>query len=119
MSNTIDGFSFDTPPVQSQIIALAQHHRQQLDEAIFHQEIHLGDYCLAQRKKIHDFTKNLTPNEKAEFYRYYDGELKRIAVEDREHPDDAESGVSLFTIFIALAFILLILYFGVIRSVTA
>lgn len=119
MSNTIDGFNFDTPPVQSQIVALAQHHRKQLEEAIFHQEIHLGDFCLSQRKRIHDFTKTLAPSEKAEFYRYYDGELKRIAVEDREHPEDAETGVSLFTIFIALAFILMILYFGVVRSVTS
>ncbi len=50
MTNTIDGFVFDTPPREEQIIELAHYHRKLLDEAIFHQEIHLGDYCLAQRK---------------------------------------------------------------------
>ena len=52
MSNVIDGVSIDVPPLDSQIIALAHHHRKLLDEAIFHQEVHLGDYCLAQRKRL-------------------------------------------------------------------
>lgn len=116
MSNTIDGFNFDLPPVQSQIVALAQLHRKQLDEAIFHQEIHLGKYCLSQRKRVYDFTKTLEPAQKAEFYRYYDGELKRIADDDELHPSHAEGGVSIFTIFLALGIIALILYFAVVRS---
>lgn len=117
MSNTIDGFNFDLPPVQSQVVALAQHHRKLLDEAIFHQEIHLGDYCLAQRKRVFDFTKMLEPQQKAEFYHYYDGELKRIADEDSLHPAHAEAGVSIFTIILALGIIAMILYFGVIRNI--
>ncbi len=44
---------FDTPPKEDQIIEL-HYHRKLLDEAIFHQEIHLGDYCLAQRKRVFD-----------------------------------------------------------------
>ena len=33
MTHTIDGFNLDVPPVQSQVIALAQFHRKQLDDA--------------------------------------------------------------------------------------
>ena len=44
MTNTLDGFDFDMPPTVSQIVALAQYHRTLLDEAVFHQEIHLGDF---------------------------------------------------------------------------
>ncbi len=117
MANIIDGFNFDIPPVQNQVVALAQHHRQQLDEAIYHQEIHLGDYCLAQRKRVYEFTRQLAPNEKEQFYRFYDSELRRIADDDDLHPAGAEGGMSIFTIFLALSGIALILYFGVIRSV--
>lgn len=116
MSQSIDGFNFDIPPVQSQVIALAQFHRKQLDEAIFHQEIRLGDYCLAQRKRVYDFTRTLTPDEKSNFYRFYDGELKRIADDDELHPAHAEGGLSVFAIFLALGLIALILYFAVIRT---
>ena len=119
MSNTIDGFNFDIPPVPSQIIALAQLHRKQLDDAVFHQEIHLGNYCLSQRKRVYDFTCTLDPVQKSEFYRYYDGELKRIADDDELHPPHAEGGLSMFTICLALGLIALILYFAVIRSVIA
>lgn len=59
MTNTIDGFVFDTPPKEEQIIELAHYHRKLLDEAIFHQEIHLGDYCLAQRKRVFDYARQL------------------------------------------------------------
>lgn len=119
MSNTIDGFTFDVPPVQSQVAALAHHHRKQLEEAIFHQEIHLGDYCLAQRKRVYDFTRTLDPADKQQFYRYYDGELKRIADDDQLHPPHAEAGVSVFVIFLVLALIAFILYFTVVRGMMA
>lgn len=115
MSNSVDGFDLDVPPVQSQVVALARFHRKQLDDAIFHQEIHLGDYCLSQRKRIFDFARHLEPAQKAEFYQYYDGELKRIASDDELHPAHAEAGLSVFTIFLALGIIALILYFAVIR----
>lgn len=119
MSHTIDGFNFDIPPAQNQVIALAQHHRKLLNEAIFHQEIHLGDYCLAQRKRVYDFTSQLNPTDKQEFYRYYDSELRRIADGDDTHPPHAEGGVSIFTIFLALLVIALILYFAFLRSAIA
>ena len=47
MTNTIDGFAFELPLNAEKIIELAHYHRQQLDEAVFHNEIYLGDYCLA------------------------------------------------------------------------
>ena len=116
MINTIDGFNFDVPPAESQIVALAQYHRKQLDEAIFHQEIHLGEFCLAQRKRIYDYTRNLEPLQKMGFYRIYDGELRRLADDDDLHPAHAEGGVSVFAVFLVLAIIALILYFAVIRN---
>ncbi|WP_130802762.1 hypothetical protein [Acinetobacter ihumii] len=116
MLTTIDSFNFDVPPDESQIIALAQYHRKQLDEAVFHQEIHLGDYCLAQRKRVYDFTRQLEPQTKAQFYRVYDGELLRLADEEDLHPADAESGVSYFAIVIVLVIIAFILYFAFVRG---
>ena len=116
MTNTIDGFNFERPPLESQIIALAQFHRKQLDDAIFHQEIHLGDFCIAQRKRVHDYTRNLEPLQKRAFYQVYDGELKRLADDDDLHPLHSENGVGVFAVFIALALIAGILYFAVIRA---
>jgi len=116
MSNVIDGVNLDVPPLESQIIELADHHRKLLDEAIFHQEIHLGDYCLAQRKRVYDFASHLSPTEKDRFYKIYDGELRSIADDDDLHPADAESGVGMFAIFISLVIIAFILYFAFVRS---
>ena len=116
MSNIIDGVNIDIPPLESQIVALADHHRKLLDEAIFHQEIHLGDYCLAQRKRVHDFVSSLTPEQRDYFYRVYDGELRQIADDDDLHPADAEGGVGMFAIFIVLVIIAFILYFAFVRS---
>lgn len=116
MSNVIDGVNLDVPPLESQIIELADHHRKLLDEAIFHQEIHLGDYCLAQRKRVYDFASHLSPAEKDRFYQIYDGELRSIADDDDLHPADAESGVGMFAIFISLVIIAFILYFAFVRS---
>ena len=117
MTNTLDGFEFDMPPTVQQIVALAQYHRTQLDEAVFHQEIHLGDFCLAQRKRVYDFTRQLDENQRAEFYDTYNGELVRIADDDPAHPAGAENGVGAFTIVLALGVIALVLYFAVIRSI--
>ena len=117
MSNTLDGLPLDVPINKQQIIELAHLHRKKLEEAIFHQEIHLGDYCLAQRKRVYDFTRQLNEAERAEFYDIYNTELKRIADDDSLHPADAEAGVSVFLIFLALAIIALILYFAIIRNI--
>ncbi len=119
MITTIDGFNFGIPFDRNDIIALAQYHRQQLDEAVFHQEIHLGDYCLAQRKRVYDYTRRLDPELKAEFYRIYDGELLRLADEDDLHPADAEGGLSYFAIGVTLLLIAFILYFAFVRALTS
>ena len=119
MSNIIDGISLDTPPTDDQIIALADQHRKLLDEAIFHQDIHLGDYCLAQRKQVRDFISKFTPEQKHHFYQVYDGELRHIADDDVLHPADAEGGVGMFAIFITLVIIAFILYFAFVRSLMA
>lgn len=115
MTNIIDGFSFDLPLVESQIVALAQFHRKQLDDAVFHQEIHLGNLCIAQRKSVFDYTRTLTIPQKNQFYEIYDGELKRLADDDDLHPANAESGVSIFAVILSLIVIAMILYFTVIR----
>lgn len=44
MTKTLDGLNFDLPPTEAQIVELAHQHRKNLDEAVFHQEIHLGNF---------------------------------------------------------------------------
>jgi len=117
MIKTLDGFTFDLPPTTDQIIELAHQHRKNLDEAIFHQEIHLGNYCLAQRKRVYDFTRQLDIQQREDFYSIYNGELLRIADDDELHPVHAERGVGAFAILVVLVIIALVLYFAVIRNV--
>ena len=114
---TLDGLNFDMPPTAEQIIALAHLHRQKLDEAIFHQEIHMGEFGLAQRKRVYDFTRELDVAQREEFYDLYNGELLRIADDDDLHPAHAEGGLSIFAVVIVLAIIALILYFAVIQRI--
>ena len=83
---------------------------------MFHQEIHLGDYCLAQRKRVYDYAVHLAPDQKDRFYRIYNGELQRIADDDDLHPADAESGVGMFAITIVLIIIAFILYFAFVHT---
>lgn len=54
MTRTFDGLNFDFPPTAAQIVELAHQHRRNLDEAVFHQDIHLGNFCLLQRKRVYD-----------------------------------------------------------------
>lgn len=119
MTKTFDGLTFDLPPISSQIVELAHQHRKNLDEAIFHEEIHLGDYCLAQRKRVYDFTRQLDPQQREEFYQVYNGELRRIADDDELHSVDSEKGLSAFAIMLVLGIIALVLYFAVIRNIVA
>lgn len=116
MTKTLDGLTFDLPPTTSQIIELAHRHRTNLDEAIFHEDIHLGNYCLAQRKRVYDFTRQLDVEQREGFYAVYNGELKRTADDDELHPTDAERGVGVFAVMIVLGIIALVLYFAVIRN---
>ncbi len=115
MSWAIDGFNFEVPPDESQIIALAQFHRKQLDEAIYHQEIRLGDFGVAQRKRVHDYTRTLTNVQEQAFYNIYDHELERLADDDDLHPGEAESAVSIFAVMLVLAVIAVILYLSAMR----
>lgn len=117
MTRTLDGLSFEMPPTVEQIVALAHAHRKKLDEAVF-RDIHLGEYSLAQRKRVYDFTRELDVAQREDFYKIYNGELVRIADEDDLHPAHAEGGVSIFTIGLVLVVIAIILYFAVIRSMT-
>lgn len=105
MSRTLDGIDFDFPPTAGQVMALAQLHRKKLDAAIFHKEIHLGNYSLAQRKAVYDFTRQLDENQREQFYKLYNAELVRLADPDRLHPASAESAVSKFAIFLTLLII--------------
>ncbi|WP_374668301.1 hypothetical protein [Acinetobacter sp.] len=117
MTRTLDGLNFDMPPTEEQIIALAHLHRQKLDDAIFHQEIHLGDFGLAQRKRVYDFTRELDVAQREDFYDLYNGELLRIADDDDLHPAHAEGGVSIFAVVIVLVIIAMIIYFAVIQHI--
>ncbi|EPF72004.1 hypothetical protein [Acinetobacter rudis] len=114
MTNSIDGFSFDQPLRETQIIALAQYHRKQLHDAVFHQEVHLGNFCIAQRNRVYDYTQHLDPMQKKDFYRIYDGELKRLDTDDL-HPVAEESALSIFTVVLVLVLIAAMLYFAVLH----
>lgn len=113
--HTLDGLHFDYPPTQQQIIELAHYHRQQLDGAVLDQHVHLGNFCLMQRKRVYDFTRQYDREQRLRFYNIYNGELYRIADEDRLHTADSERGVGLFAIFVTLGIIAAILYYTVIR----
>ncbi|NNH27388.1 hypothetical protein [Acinetobacter terrestris] len=117
MTKTLDGLNFDLPPTEAQIVELAHQHRKNLDEAVFHQEIHLGNFCLAQRKRVYDFTRQLDIQQREQFYDVYNGELMRVADDDELHPADSERGVGVFAIAVVLAIIAMVLYFAVIRNV--
>lgn len=109
MQRTLEGLSFDMPPTASQITELAHIHRRKLDAAIFDKYTHLGDYSLAQRKQVYDFTRALDVGQREQFYRHYNGELVRIADEDRLHPPEAEAGLSKFAMILVLGVIALVL----------
>jgi len=101
MTNNIDGFSFDLPLKETQIIALAQYHRKQLHDALYHQEVHLGNFCIAQRNRVWDYTQHLDSMQKKDFYRIYDGELNRLG-DDELHPEIHENAMSIVTVVFVL-----------------
>ena len=117
MTRILDGISFDTPPTAGQIMSLAQKHSKNIHDAIFEKDIHLGNFTIAQRIEVYHFTRELDVEQRAQFYKVYNDELARLAEKDPEHPEDAESGVSVFTIAVVLAIIVMILYFAVIRNI--
>lgn len=117
MTRTLDGVKFDMPPTAGQIMELADLHRKKLDQAIFSKYTHLGDYGLAQRKEVYDFTRALDENQREQFYKLYNGELVRIADEDRLHPPEAEAGLSKFEIALVLLVVALVLYSTIITRI--
>ncbi|AWV86377.1 hypothetical protein NVT87_13440 [Acinetobacter radioresistens] len=115
--NTLDGLHFDYPPTEQQIVALAHAHRRNLDAASLDQNVHLGNFCLKQRKHVYDFTRQYEYDDRVRFYSIYNGELLRIADEDDLHPADSERGVGIFAIFVVMAIVAAVLYYTVIRVV--
>lgn len=116
MIKTLDGIQFDTPPTAGQIITLAQDHRKKIHNAIYEKDIHLGNFTLAQRIEVYQFTRELNVEQRAQFYKIYNDELARSAEEDPLHPEQAEAGVSIFAIAIVFAIIIMILWFAVVRT---
>lgn len=116
MKNTLDGFNFDVPATESQINALAQFHHKQLYDAVFHQEMHLGNLGIAQRKRLYNYTQNLLPMQKVAFERQYDQKMREL--NDKSlHADEHDSSSSMWLAVIAIILLALILYFTVIQRV--
>ncbi|TCB29088.1 hypothetical protein E0H77_01060 [Acinetobacter sp. ANC 4633] len=115
---TIDGLDFDVPLDHTRIKALAQLHHDQLGEAIYHKDQHIGELGIAHRVKIADFTHQLPVEQRLEFYKIYNHELRRLAVDDPLHPPHAEEGVNVFLLIVIMLMIAVILYFAFVRHVT-
>lgn len=116
-ATTIDGLEFDLPLDHTKIKTLAQLHRQQLGEAIYHEDQHIGELGIAHRSRISNFTRQLGLEQRAEFYKIYNRELRRLAVEDPLHPPHAEEGVNVFLLVVIFVIITVILYFAFVRHV--
>lgn len=117
MTTTIDGFSLDLPPIKAQIIGLAQLHRKQLDEAIYHNELRLGDFCLAQRKRVYDYTRELNEEQRADFYQTYNSELQRLAIDESPHQHENENPANVKVMIGVLVVIAIVLYFVFLATV--
>lgn len=111
MAPTIDGLSLDLPPIKAQVIGLAQLHRKQLDEAIYHNELRLGDFCLAQRKRVYDYTRELNVEQRAEFYQTYNDELQRLAIDENPHHHEDENSTYVKMMCGVLLIVAVVLYF--------
>lgn len=116
MIRTLDGIQFDTPPTAGQIVALAQDHRKKIHNAIYEKEIHLGNFTLAQRIDVYQFTRELNVEQRAQFYKIYNDELARSAEEEPLHLEQVEASVSIFAIAIVFAVIILVLWFAVVKT---
>ena len=116
MKNTLDGFEFDVPPTESQIDALAQFHHKQLYDAVFHQEIHLGNLGIAQRKRIHDFTRKMLPMQRLAFEHHYDDKMRELN-DKTLHADKHDNLSSMFAVSVAMVALAIVLYVFVIQRV--
>lgn len=110
MINTIDGFSFDQPLAESQIIALAQFHRKQMVEAEKHQEIRLGDYCIAQRSRVGEYTRTLDVTQRNYFYSIYDAELQRLGDSEDLHEGHPSGQARVGAVVIGLIVLAVVLH---------
>ena len=111
MAKNIDGFVVDIPLVETQVIALAQYHHKKIDDAIFHQEIHLGEFGLQQKFKVDAFLKTLSEADRNNFYEIYSAELERLARTDNHlHEEHHESG-NLGVIFVVLVIVAIAIYY--------
>lgn len=110
MINTIDGFSFNQPLAESQIIALAQYHRKQMVEAERHQDIRLGDFCLGQRIRVDKYTRTLDVKQRNYFYTVYDGELRRLGENEDLHFVEPDGQARIMLVIIALLVIAVLLH---------
>lgn len=118
-TNILDGFSFNLPLDTQQVRDLAKYHRNQLNQAIYHEDEHIGEIGIIQRAKIATFVQNLEPMVKQQFYTTYNDELKKLAVDDPIHPPHAEKGVSIFVLLVALVIIAGVLYFNFVVPINA
>ncbi|WP_343596750.1 hypothetical protein [Acinetobacter sp.] len=119
MITLIDGFEFATPLNPEDVKALAKFHRKQLGDAIYHEDQHIGNIGIEHRIKIAQFTRGLDADQRAEFYRIYNKELHRLAIDDPIHPLHAEHGVNIFLLVVTLVIIAIILYFAFVRDITS
>lgn len=117
--NTIDGFNFDMPLKLQQIKALAKYHREQLHQAIYKEDEHIGEIGIIQRAKIAAFTRALDEQTKEEFYNAYNSELEKLAVDDPLHPPHAEKGTGIFVIILALCLVAGVLYFTFLHNMVS
>ena len=82
-----------------------------MDEAIYHNELRLGDFCLAQKKRVYDYTRELNAEQRAEFYQAYNGELERFSVDESPHHHEEENQTHVKIMYGVLAVIAIVLYF--------
>ncbi|MEB3766330.1 hypothetical protein [Acinetobacter sp. MD2] len=119
MMTIIDGLEFSHPLSSETIRALAALHRQQLGEAIYHEDQHIGNLGLLHRAKIAAFTHNLTLSEQHYFYDVYNQALYESAIDDPIHPPHAEQRVNVFLFVVVLAMIAAMLYFAFVHHITS
>ena len=117
MTKIIDGFELDVPLIETQVIALAQYHHKQIDEAIFHQEVHLGEYGLKKQFQVEDSVRDLSDEDRKKFYQIYNKELSRLAVGDDHHAFDEPETGNLGLIITVLAILAIVIYFLFVRPI--
>jgi len=117
---TIDGFNFDLPLNTEQIKALAKFHREQLHNAVYHENEQIGSVGISQRAKIAALLTSLDSQSRSHFYDTYNNELKGLAGFD-DTPADShshEKEMNPFILFVGLAIVAVVLYFAFVAHIT-